>query len=340
MSLDFDTINAKARERLKGFCRVCPVCDGRHCSGQVPGMGGVGSGTAFRENLHALARYRLRMKTIHDVREPDTKLDLWGQILSMPIMAAPMTGVSYNMGGDMSEESFIDGIVEGCMDAGTIGWSGDGADPAMFESGLKAIEKNNGSGIPIIKPRAQDEIIKRIRSAEKAGAIAVGMDIDGAGLVTMALKGQAVGPKSTAELKELVQECSLPFILKGVMTPEDALSALEAGVSAIVVSNHGGRVLDYTPGSADVLSEISSLVRGRMIVMADGGVRFGADVLKLLALGADAVMVGRPLIAGLFGGGTEGVGMVLNKMKNELIQSMLLTGTQSTTKVCPKIIHK
>ena len=336
--MNWNDITKEAKEKLKGYCRVCPVCDGRMCAGEVPGMGGMGTGEAFKVNLKALARYRLRMRAVHGVKNPDTGIRLWGRDFKTPIMAAPMTGTTYNMGGQITEQEFIDHIISGSIDSGSIGFSGDGADPAMFDSGVQAIKNNQGQGIPIIKPRAQEEIVKRIRSAEEAGAMAVGVDIDGAGLVTMALKGQAVGPKDKHEIKELVQSTDLPFVLKGIMTIDDALDALEAGVSTIVVSNHGGRVLDHTPGAAEVLPEISEMVRGRMTIIADGGVRSGSDVIKLLALGADAVLVGRPLITGAFGGGREGVSFVLNKYTQELIQAMLLTGVPDVEKVCPGIL--
>lgn len=336
--MNLEEIRKQAKENLKGYCRVCPVCDGRACAGEVPGMGGLGTGQAFQVNLTALRRYRLRMRAVHGVKEPQTSLSLWGRSWSLPLMAAPMTGTTYNMGGQISEQEFIDQVISGSAEAGSFGFSGDGADPAMFDSGISAIHNSNGLGIPIIKPRAQEEIVKRIRSAEEAGAMAVGVDIDGAGLVTMALKGQAVGPKDREEIRELVQSTDLPFILKGVMTAEDALSALEAGVSAIVVSNHGGRVLDHTPGAAEVLQEISELVGGRMTVFADGGVRSGSDVLKLLALGADAVLLGRPLITGAFGGGRDGVKLIMEKYGQELIQAMLLTGVPDVTDVSPRIL--
>ncbi len=336
--MNLEEIKKEAKEKLKGYCRVCPVCDGRMCAGEVPGMGGLGTGEAFKVNLTALRRYRLRMHTVHGVKNPETSLNLWGRQWNLPFMAAPMTGTTYNMGGQITEQEFIDHVIGGSLNAGSFGFSGDGADPAMFDSGVTAIKNNNGTGVPIIKPRAQEEVIKRIRSAEEAGAMAVGMDIDGAGLVTMALKGQAVGPKDKHELKELVQSTTLPFVLKGIMSVEDALNALEAGVSAIVVSNHGGRILDHTPGAAEVLQEISDLVRGKMTVFADGGVRSGSDVLKLLALGADAVLVGRPLITGAFGGGQEGVKFILEKYGQELIQAMLLTGVSDVTDVSPRIL--
>jgi isopentenyl diphosphate isomerase/L-lactate dehydrogenase-like FMN-dependent dehydrogenase len=102
---------------------------------------------------------------------------------------------------------------------------------------------------------------------------------------------------------------------------------VDAGASAIVVSNHGGRVLDFTPGSADVLEGISSAVKGKISILADGGVRSGADVLKLLALGADAVMIGRPFCVAAVGGLKQGVELYIDRIATELEQAMVLTGT-------------
>lgn len=337
--MDLETVRNTAREKLKGYCRVCPVCDGRVCAGEVPGMGGVGTGSSFMANLEALARYRFNMRTIHGVKTPDTSIELWGEKLSIPILAAPITGTTYNMGGKMTEEEFIGAIIAGSLQAGTLGMTGDAADPALWGSAMKAIASHQGRGIAIIKPREQKEIISRIRDAEKAGAIAVGMDIDGAGLITMALKGQPVSPKTPAEIKELTSATELPFILKGIMTPDEAEIAVEVNAAAIVVSNHGGRVLDYALGTAEVLPQIAERVKGKIIIFADGGVRTGVDVLKMLALGADAVLIGRPLVTGAFGSGKEGVSLLLNKMKNELMQAMLLTGSSDVKKVSRNILY-
>lgn len=337
--MDRNTMRATAREQLKGFCRVCPVCDGRACAGEVPGMGGVGTAGAFKANMDALARVKLNLRTIHAVKEPDMRLTLWGRTLAMPILVAPITGSSYNMGGKMTEEDFIAEMVAGALQAGTLCMTGDGADPTMFGSGIKAGKANNGASIAIIKPRTQDMIRNHLRTAEEAGLLATGMDVDGAGLVTMAMKGQPVGPKTPAELHEVIAATRLPFIVKGVMTVDEAEAAVAAGAAAIVVSNHGGRVLDFTPGAAEVLPAIAARVKGKAIIFADGGVRSGADVLKLLALGADAVLVGRPMVVAAFGGGREGVALVLNQLKNELLQAMLLTGTADVKQVPATILH-
>jgi len=204
------------------------------------------------------------------------------------------------------------------------------------ESRLKKLSGHKGKGIAIIKPRKQEEIIRRIRMVETAGAIAVGTDIDSGG--RGALPGETLEPKSLTQLRELTGATKLPFIVKGIMTPEEAEMAVDAGAAAIVVSNHGGRVLDHTPGVADVLWPIAQKVKGKVVIFADGAVRYGADVLKLLALGADAVLVGRPLVRGVFGGGKEGVALMLNKMKRELAVSMMLTATPRVTGVTKRII--
>ena len=191
----------------------------------------------------------------------------------------------------------------------------------------------------MIKPRAQKDVIERIRLVEEAGALAVAVDVDSAGRAARAAKlGQVIEPKTPKQLRELVRATKLPFIVKGVMTPDEAQVAVDAGAAAIVVSNHGGRVLDHTPGSAEVLPAIAAKVRGKVVVLADGGIRYGYDVLKMLALGAQVVLVGRPIVRGAHGGGAEGVTLVLNKMKNELVEAMTLTGAPSVRAVSRSIL--
>jgi isopentenyl diphosphate isomerase/L-lactate dehydrogenase-like FMN-dependent dehydrogenase len=335
--LDATTRDA-AREKLKGYCRVCPVCNGKPCAGEVPGMGGAGSGASFRANVEALAARRLHMRTLHGVTDPDVSTTCLGREIDSPIQAAPMTGSCYNLGGGLSEEDFIDGLLHGAAQAGTLGWTGDGADPAMFDSGLAAITKGRGPAVAVIKPRAQDEIVARIRRAEQAGAAAVGVDVDGAGLVTMAQRGQPVGPKTPQEIEALARSTELPFALKGIMTVDEAEKARDAGCAAIVVSNHGGRVLDASCGVAEVLGEIAAAVGRDVEVLADGGVRSGSDALKLLALGARSVLVGRPLVHGVCGAGAEGVRAVLDAMRQQLYQAMLLTGTATCRDVARDIL--
>jgi 4-hydroxymandelate oxidase len=331
-----------AREKMYPRCRVCPECNGVACSGEVPGMGGIDSGKAFRNNLEALAKYDLKMRTFHDVKSPDTSLTLFGTKLSMPIISGITGGVTYNMGlgGKVSEEEYAEGIIGGCILAGTIGFAADGiGDPlSVYETRLKTVAKYRGRAVAQIKPRTQAEIIERIRLIEQTGAPFFAIDIDSAGRASRALPGKTVEPKTLKQLREIAKSTKLPFLIKGVMTPEEALAAIEVGAAGIVVSNHGGRVMDHTPGTAQVLAEIADAVKGRIVILADGGVRYGADVLKMLALGANAVLVGRPLVRGSVGGGAEGVATILKKMNEELVVAMTLTGTADVKKVSRKIL--
>lgn len=341
-ALKLDQVLKVAREKMYPRCRVCPECDGVACSGEVPGMGGIDSGAAFRNNLTALEQHKLKMVTFHEVKKPDTSLTLFGVKLSMPIMSAVTGGVTYNMGlqGKVTEEEYMEGIVAGCIQAGTIGFAADGiGDPlSVYETRLKTVAKYRGQAAAQIKPRTQAEIIERIRLIEQAGAPFFAIDIDSAGRASRALPGKTVEPKTLKQLREIAKSTKLPFIIKGIMTVDEAKKAIDVGAAGIVVSNHGGRVLDHTPGPASVLASIADSVKGKIVILSDGGIRYGADVLKSLALGADAVLVGRPLIRGSVGGGPEGVALILKKMQGELVVAMTLTGTASVKKVSRRIL--
>lgn len=338
--MEMNILRENAKEKMKGFCNLCRVCDGVWCAGKVPGMGGTGSGSSFKINYEKLKEIKLVLRTIHTATEPKLKINLWGKEIASPMLGAPITGTKFNMGGGVTEEEYCNDIVQGCLEAGTLGMIGDTGDPTCYEFGLKAIKEVGGLGVAIIKPRSNEEIIKRIKMAEEAGAIAVGVDLDGAGLVTMKLFGQPVGPKSVEDLKELVKSTNLPFIAKGIMSVDEALACVEAGVDTIVVSNHGGRVLDHCQASCEVLEDIVKAVGDKINVLADGSVREGVDVLKYLALGAKGVLVGRPLIWGSIGGRKEGVVTVMNTLKNQLAQAMILTGSEDVNSISNKIIAK
>lgn len=338
--MNYNDVKKAARENLNGSCKVCPVCNGKACAGQVPGMGGKATGAAFTVNVEALDSYKLNMRTIHNAKDPDISFELFGKKMDLPVFAAPVSGTTLNMGGKFSEEEYISWVIGGCRDAGIYPMVGDTAVETFLTTNLEQLKKFNGEGIAFIKPWESNQvIIDKIKLAEEAGAFAVGMDIDGAGLITMALLGKPVSPKTVDEIKELVKSTKLPFILKGIMTVDEAELAVEAGVAAIVVSNHGGRVLDQTPGVADVLPEIAEAVKGKVIILADGGVRNGADILKMIALGADAVLIGRPFVTASFGGFREGVKIYVDTLKADLKSSMVLTGCNSIKDITSKILY-
>lgn len=337
--MDYKTLRTTAQEKFRGACRVCPACNGLACAGQMPGMGGIGNGASFQANANALGQYRLNLRTVHDVTQPNMACRLLGLDLALPVIGAAIGGVGMNMNEAMTEAEYDEAVVAGCRQAGTICMTGDGPKPVVFETGLEAIKHNGGRGIPIIKPwESVDRVIELAKQAAAVGAPAFGMDIDAAAFFNMTRMGQPMSPKTVAQLRTIKQALPIPFLVKGIMTPDDALRCVEAGVDAIVVSNHGGRAFEQAPGTAEVLPGIADAVKGKLTILADGGVRSGSDVLKMLALGADAVLVGRPLAIGAVGGAAEGVELVLQKMAEELRMAMILTGTANVGQVRDEIL--
>ncbi len=342
--LTLPQVRARARDRLRGICGVYPACDGagdricqREAYGQPIGMGGAGSGASFAANTAALQALKLSTRLVGGHLEPDTTFSFFGRTLSMPVMAASTSGVSrYN--DAIGEREFCRAAVQGCLQAGTISWRGDTFFYTPDDNpALDALEEADGAGVPIFKPRSQDTLLRLIERAERAGCAAVGVDLDGCGSTNMARAGQPVFRKSPAELAQLVQATSLPFIFKGIMHADDAEACVQAGAKVIAVSNHGGRVLDSTPGVAAVLPQVAERVAGRALITADGGVRTGYDVLKMLALGADAVLIGRDVVRAAIGGGGAGVELQMGRLQAVLRKAMLMTGCADLSAIGPHI---
>ncbi len=339
--MDMNEVRTKAKELFQGACRVCKVCDGKACIGETPGMGGCGTASSFHNNYNSLKNVRLNLRLIHDVREPNLAISFLGMKLDMPLLIAPIGGISYNMKSAIPEDAYIKAIVDGAKECGILGTTGDGVPDIIHESGYKAIAEAHGFGIPFIKPWEGKEFDMKFEKALATNCPAIGMDIDAAGLITLALQGRPVSPKSVEELTKIVNMVHAKhkkFILKGIMTVEDAKNALKAGCDAIVVSNHGGRVLDHTPGTAEVLPHIAKEVKGKTTIIVDGAIRDGFDILKMLALGADVAMIGRPYSLAAVGGQKEGVVLYTKQLKSQLTQAMVLTGTNSVTDVNATIL--
>ena len=166
------------------------------------------------------------------------------------------------------------------------------------------------------------------------------MDVDAAGLPFLKNMTPPAGSKSVAELAEIVKLAERPFIVKGVMTVKGALKAKEAGAAAIVVSNHGGRVLDQCPATAEVLPEIAAALKGTGVkILVDGGIRTGVDVFKALALGADGVLICRPFVTAVYGGGEEGVKCYIDKLAGELADTMQMCGAHSIAEITPDMVR-
>ncbi len=339
-----------AREKFNNdFCWVCKVCDGSYCASGVPGMGGRGDMNSFRDNIAALQEFKITPGYTSAGESPqsiDTGLDLFGKAqlrLSAPILSAPITGSVTNMGGSITEFDYAIETGSAMKKLGLMPTFGDGASADKYRVGLHAINLL-GRGIPVFKPRAdQNELIRRITEAETAGAIAWGMDIDGVSFKTMVNRSAATRHKNLAEIRELAAASALPFIIKGVMTERDAATAIEAGAAAIVVSNHGGRVLDGMPGTARVLPAIAAFTRQnapQVQIFADGGVRSGSDIFRMLALGAHGVLIGRPIAIMAVGLGRTGVLSLLSYYIRELEQTLRVCGLKSLTDINPRHIAK
>ena len=230
-------------------------------------------------------------------------------------------------------------LVSACAGTGIAAFTGDGTNPAVMEGATKAIKAAGGKGIPTVKPWDVNTLAEKFALVKESNAFACAMDVDAAGLPFLKNLTPPAGSKSAAELKEIIEKAGVPFILKGIMTVKGALKAKEAGASAIVVSNHGGRVLDQCPPTAEVLPEIADAVGKDMKIFVDGGIRSGVDVFKALALGADAVLIGRPYVTAVYGGAADGVEALTAKLISELEDAMAMCGAHSLKEITRDMVR-
>ncbi len=324
--MEYKDVVEHAKKTIGDHCKVCPECNGRACRGVIPGPGGKGTGIGFIRNYEDIKKIALKMNTLYEPQAVSTEVSLFNQTYSLPVFAGPVGAVNLHYSTLYNDLTYSEALVKGCCEAGTLGFTGDGVKDDVFKGTIDAIKAVGGKGVPTIKPWEIELIEEKIKMAEASGAHAIAMDVDAAGLTILAMQGKPVSPKSVSDLKEIVKMTQLPFIVKGIMTVEGALSAVEAGAYGIIVSNHGGRVLDETPSTVSVLPEILNAVHGQTKVFIDGGIRSGLDVFKMIAMGADAVLIARPFATAIYGGGAEGVTLYINKIKEELVSAMVMTG--------------
>ena len=331
--MTYQEILANARTCMGPYCKSCNVCNGIVCRNTVPGPGAKGLGTTAIRNYQKWQELCVNLDTISENKPIDTSVELFGKKLSIPVMAAPMGALYLHYGDKMSDLEYNEVLVAACAEAGIAAFTGDGTNPDVMKGNADVLIRNNGCGIPTIKPWNMDTIREKLDLVKPADPFAIAMDIDGAGLPFLKNMTPPAGSKTVAELKQIVEWAEKPFILKGIMTVKGAKKALEAGASAIVVSNHGGRVLDQCPSTAEVLPAIVDAVGGQMTVLVDGGIRTGMDLFKALALGADGVLVGRPFVNMVYGGGAEGVSVLVEKLKSELADTMAMCGAHSIKEI-------
>ena len=320
--------------------------------------GGAGDEWTLAENRRAFDRWVLRPRILNDVSEVDLSTEVLGREVSFPVLLAPtaLQRMAHREGELASARA--------AAAAGTL--------MVLSTISTFSLEEVAATGVArwfqlyVHRDRGLTEDL--VRRAEAAGYGAIVLTVDApflgrryrdernrfslppgialANLATVSVPRTARGSDLSAyfgseldptlswrDVEWLRSLSPLPLALKGILTAEDAAQAVDAGVEAIVVSNHGGRQLDGVPATIDVLPEVVEAVAGKAEVLIDGGVRRGADVLKAVALGAKAVLIGRPCLWGLAVDGEAGVGRVLELLRQELTLAMALAGCPSVKAV-------
>ena len=323
-----------ARPRLGKYCKACPECNGRACKNQMPGPGSNGIGDTAIRNYDKWKQIRVNMDTIAENKPVDTSLSLFGRTFKYPVFAGPVGAVQLHYGDCLNDVTYNDILVSACAKNGIAAFTGDGTDPNVMVAATNAIKNADGAGIPTVKPWNIETIREKMKLVHESGAFAVAMDIDAAGLPFLKNLDPPAGSKTVSELSDIIQMAGTPFIVKGIMTVKGALKAKEAGASAIIVSNHGGRVLDQCPATAEVLESIVKALEGSGIkILVDGGIRSGTDVFKALALGADGVLIARPFVTAVYGGKADGVRAYIDKIGTELEDTMKMCGVSSLDEI-------
>lgn len=325
--MTYQEVLASARESISKNCKACPVCNGRACGNHIPGPGAKGVGDTAIRNYEKWQEVRVNMDTIAPSGTPDTGLELFGRRFRFPFFAGPVGAVTMHYSDKYNDESYNNVLVKACAEHGIAAFTGDGVNPAVMQGACQAIAKAGGVGVPTVKPWSVEIVEEKLELCKKAGCFAIAMDIDAAGLPFLKNMNPPAGRKTVAELRQIAETAGVPFIVKGVMTVAGALKAKEAGAAGIVVSNHGGRVLDQCPATAEVLMDIVDALKGSdMKIIVDGGIRSGTDVFKALAMGADAVIIARPFVSAVYGGAEEGVKLYIDKIGAELEDTMAMCG--------------
>ena len=312
--------------------------------------GGAGDELTLRDNVAAWRRWTLRPRVLAGVERATTATTVLGTEVSMPLLVAP---VAYQR---MAHPDGERGTARAAAAAGTIMVLSTLATSTAAEVAEAAPGGGRWFQLYCYRDRAITQAL--VDQAADAGYEAIVLTVDApmlgrrerdirtgfvipADVTVPSFAAAAGGPAAGTpadmfalmdpavgwrDLEQLSSDSPLPVIVKGLATREDALLACEHGAAAIVVSNHGGRQLDGAAATADALPEVVEAVAGRVEVLVDGGVRRGVDVVKALALGARAVLVGRPVLWGLTVDGEQGAQRVLELLRDEIELALMLVG--------------
>ena len=317
--------------------------------------GGAGDERTLRWNHESFSRYRLRPRVLVDVSSVSTETMVLGTPVSMPVLVAPMAFQSI-----ANEEGEV-AMARGAAAAGTVMCLSTVATATPSEVAAAAPEAPRWLQIYVFRDRdvSDDLIAQALEAGFSALVLTADLPVYGIRhtearlgfempeqsvptLVAARARGADAGHHTLAVFEsglqwdyvsELRERWRVPVIVKGLVTAEDADLACAHGADGVVVSNHGGRQLDGAVASIDALPEVVDAVAGRAEIYLDGGVRRGTDVVTALALGARAVLVGRPAMYGLAFGGDKGVRQVLDILRDETENALALLGCRSPSEV-------
>ncbi len=266
-----------------------------------------------------------------DAVMPDTSAAFFGHKFATPVATAALS----HLGNTAPDGMAL--MAEGAKQAGALTFSGMGPRrelEAMVATGAKVVK--------IVKPYADRELVyAKLKHAAEAGCIAVGIDTDHAFDRRKGydeIEGRAMYPLSSAELKDMVAAVNVPFVIKGVLSAKEAVKCIDCGVQGMVVSHHNGRLECAVPPLM-VLPEIRAAVGNKATLFVDCSIQSGMDTFKALALGADGVCVGRPLMGPLREKGAEGVADAIRNMTNDLRYTLAMTASSDVRSIDPDVIH-
>ncbi|MDR3201050.1 MAG: alpha-hydroxy-acid oxidizing protein [Spirochaetales bacterium] len=295
--------------------------------------GGVETGSTWRRAKDIYESIGLKMRAINSLKynELDITTKFAGQPISLPVSIAPMIA-GINFVCDKPFEQIAKAAARMNVAAG-IGYP---SGPLVY-GGMAALAKT----FRIVKPVPEKEtLIAELQKSIEAGCCAAGIDIDSIG--GMKPVGDEVRfaelarPYGKDELAEIRSKVPGKFILKGVMSAEDARDAADIGADAIIVSTHVGYCLDYSPAPLEALPEIKAATGGKVEIIVDSGITRGTDIIKAIALGADSILVGRLTLWGLLIDGADGVEHMFRRLEAELRRAMILMGAPSLKALSPK----
>ena len=302
------------------------------------GMIPVTSGRADDANVHNRAyldNILVEMRLLDSV-EPDLTTEIFGKKYASPLTLAAVSHLNKVL-PDKTRKPMQE-KARAAKNTNTLNWIGMESNEEYAE-----IVKEGGDTVRIVKPYADhDKIMGELKQAEELGAVAVGMDIDhvpGDNGKYDVVDGIPLGPISFSDLEKYVHAVKLPFVAKGVLSVRDAVKARDAGAKAIVVSHHHGRVPFGVP-PLKVLPAIKQALNGSgMTIFVDGSLMTGYDAYKALALGADAVLIGRGILSELLKDGQKATEDKIKKMNEQLAQMMLYTGVRDTKSFDPSVLY-